>query len=308
MIISAFARTASGLLDLGEVRGKVYTTEADSGPARLKREQPALKHPRLDGSTGRAAGPLTSKDADVAAQDNRTRIKAVNGLPAQPEQLADDGLRAEAERVSRVLLPLLEPLQAMFGPRSEVVLHDLSRLPNSVVGIAGTLSGRQPGAPATDLGLESHAGKGLPATTIGYRTVMPGGVVCRSSTVLLHGDHHRPVVALCVNTDVRALTAAHEVLGELLAGWVPSSGQSEHFYEDVASLTTDLLQRAVDSVGVPVPAMSRTHKMEVVRELDRRGFFVIREAAETAGEALQVTRFTIYNYLNELRSAEAPAS
>ena len=243
---------------------------------------------------------MTAHSTPGRAQKTRT-----DELPPRLEQLETDELRAAAQRVTDVLLPLLEPLQMMFGARSEVVLHDLSLLPNSIVGIAGTLSGRQSGGPASDFGLEDHAGQGSPATRIGYRTVMPGGIVCRSSTVLLNGDHDRPVVALCVNTDIRALTAAHEVLSDLLAAEAPSNGRSEQFYDDVASLTADLLQRAVDSIGVPVPSMSRMHKVQVVRELDRRGFFVIREAAETAGEALQVTRFTVYNYLAEVRGAQA---
>jgi predicted transcriptional regulator YheO len=46
--------------------------------------------------------------------------------------------------------------------------------------------------------------------------------------------------------------------------------------------------------------MRKEHKMQVVSELDRRGFFLIKQAAETAATALGVTRFTIYNYLNEL--------
>ena len=46
--------------------------------------------------------------------------------------------------------------------------------------------------------------------------------------------------------------------------------------------------------------MRKEHKVEVVAELDRRGFFLIKQAAETAAAALGVTRFTIYNYLNEV--------
>ncbi|MGX9899123.1 helix-turn-helix domain-containing protein [Arthrobacter sp. SA17] len=46
--------------------------------------------------------------------------------------------------------------------------------------------------------------------------------------------------------------------------------------------------------------MRKEHKVQVVAELERRGFFLVKQAAETAAIALGVTRFTIYNYLNEL--------
>lgn len=35
-------------------------------------------------------------------------------------------------------------------------------------------------------------------------------------------------------------------------------------------------------------------------DLKRRGFFMLRDSIEDAASALGVTRFTIYNYLNEL--------
>ena len=48
--------------------------------------------------------------------------------------------------------------------------------------------------------------------------------------------------------------------------------------------------------------MRKEHKVEVVRLLKARGFFLLRDAAEMAGEALHCTRFSIYNYLNEIES------
>jgi predicted transcriptional regulator YheO len=54
--------------------------------------------------------------------------------------------------------------------------------------------------------------------------------------------------------------------------------------------------------------MRKEHKVQVVAELERRGFFLIKQAAETAANALGVTRFTIYNYLNVVSGiSEEPA-
>ena len=46
--------------------------------------------------------------------------------------------------------------------------------------------------------------------------------------------------------------------------------------------------------------MRKAHKVDAVRSLKRRGFFMLRDAVEMAARALGVTRFTIYNYLNEI--------
>ncbi|WP_306211103.1 helix-turn-helix transcriptional regulator [Actinoplanes sp. RD1] len=213
------------------------------------------------------------------------------------ESWATPEFQAEAARVVAAHRPLVEPLAAAIGPGAEVVLHDLSRLPNSVAAIAGGLSGRGIGAPATDLGLRLLMQDDPPESIVGYRTELPGGVVCRSSTIFLRGTLARPVAALCINRDITRLTAARDLLAELID--TPNTSGHERFYDSVEQLTSDLLARAVAAVGVPVARMSKADKIEVVRDLQRRGFFLIKESVELAAAALGVTRYTIYNYLNE---------
>ncbi|TQS47013.1 helix-turn-helix transcriptional regulator [Cryptosporangium phraense] len=212
---------------------------------------------------------------------------------------ASEAYAAEAARVVETYRPLVEPLAAAVGPGVEVVLHDLSKLPNSVVAIAGGLSGRAVGAPATDLGLRLLMQDDPPDSIVGYRTELPGGIVCRSSTIFLRGDVTRPVAALCLNRDISRLSAAIDVLAELVDTPVTSGhDKTETFYESVEGLTTDLLGRAIAAVGVEVDAMSKADKTRVVKDLESRGFFLIKESVEIAARALGVSRYTIYNYLN----------
>lgn len=72
---------------------------------------------------------------------------------------------------------------------------------------------------------------------------------------------------------------------------------SETFVKDVEELAELLISEAIRESGVPVDLMHKKHKLEVIRSLKSRGFF--RDGVEMIASALQVTRFTIYNYLNE---------
>ncbi|MFG1924459.1 transcriptional regulator [Cryptosporangium sp. NPDC048952] len=207
---------------------------------------------------------------------------------------------AEAGRVVETYWPLVEPLAAALAPGVEVVLHDLSKLPNSVVAIAGGLSGRTVGAPATDLGLRLLMQDDPPESIVGYRTELPGGIVCRSSTIFLRGDHERPVAALCLNRDITRLTQARDLLSELIdTPAVSGHDREETFYDSVENLTDDLLRRAIGATGVDVADMSKSDKTRVVKDLEQRGFFLIKESVELAARTLGVSRYTIYNYLNE---------
>ena len=83
-----------------------------------------------------------------------------------------------------------------------------------------------------------------------------------------------------------------------------------------AGVTTDLsdgLARLIAAVeeelGAPLADLPRAGKQQAVRLLEERGAFEMRRSAETVAEAMGLTRFTVYNYLNRVREpVEPPAS
>ncbi|MEV6769225.1 helix-turn-helix domain-containing protein [Nocardia sp. NPDC051030] len=63
-----------------------------------------------------------------------------------------------------------------------------------------------------------------------------------------------------------------------------------------------LLSEVAAEFGIPLAELPRAEKQRAVRLLEERGAFSYRKSAETVAEALGVTRFTVYNYLNRARS------
>lgn len=62
-----------------------------------------------------------------------------------------------------------------------------------------------------------------------------------------------------------------------------------------------LLAEVADELGGPLRDLSRHDKQQAVLLLEARGAFEYRKSAEIVAEALGVTRFTVYNYLNRAR-------
>jgi len=62
-----------------------------------------------------------------------------------------------------------------------------------------------------------------------------------------------------------------------------------------------LIEEVADELGVPLADLPRVEKQRAVRMLEERGAFAYRRSAETIAEALGVSRFTVYNYLNRSR-------
>ena len=224
----------------------------------------------------------------------------------------------DAEQILATLVSLVEPLSRTLPSDCEVVLHDLRRLPNSIVAIAGDMTGRSVGGPATDL-LLRNTSTGTIATAVGYETRLPDGRSLRSTTVVFRDAQETAVAALCINSDVMIWKAVKAIAESMLPAEVPAAtevtdtpdspdterpAEDEKFFQDIDELARHLLADAIDASGAPVDLMQKRHKIAVVNDLKDRGFFMLKESVEMAAQALQVTRFTIYNYLNELSNEE----
>jgi hypothetical protein len=59
-----------------------------------------------------------------------------------------------------------------------------------------------------------------------------------------------------------------------------------------------LMAAVARELGAPLADLSREDKQRAVRMLDERGAFRLRKAVEDVADAMGVSRFTVYNYLN----------
>jgi predicted transcriptional regulator YheO len=202
----------------------------------------------------------------------------------------------EADVILRTLHALVEPLAALLPGECEVILHDLRLLPDSVVAVAGNLSGAVVGGPAPELLLREPLG-----TVLSFEGHRPDGRELRGSTLIVRDHDGTAVAALCINND----TASWRIVAELARSMLPWTRTDLAEPAPAANGTVDdvaqrVLAGAIAGVGVPVDLMQKRHKLAVVQTLKDAGFFLLREGVETAAQALGVTRFTIYNYLNEI--------
>ena len=77
--------------------------------------------------------------------------------------------------------------------------------------------------------------------------------------------------------------------------------KGEIFTNSIDELLEILMQQAVESTGHTLDALEKEDKVAVVRYLDEKGVFLIKKSAERVAEFLDISRFTVYNYLNEVK-------
>ena len=242
-------------------------------------------------------------------------------MPEPPHTSGAQSPSPNAEAL-RILTELAAPLQASIPGPAEVVVHHLPSLPHSIIAIAGNVTGREVGDPATNTLLEAAASQSL-RTHIGYETTAPDGRALTSTTIIINAQDGSPIAALCINRDVTGIRYAERVLHELStrtgveqapdndaprgehAAPTSTDQSPEAFVHSIDELASLLLRTAIPDQGEP-GELSREQKIAAVRSLKKRGFFLLRDAAEKAATALGVSRFTIYNYLNEIDDEHKP--
>lgn len=204
-----------------------------------------------------------------------------------------------------------------LGPRVEVVLHDLRRPESSLVFIEGNVTRRAVGAPVTDLVLELLRAQGDNVNdAIGYPSRTSDGRWLKSSTVFIRNSRGKVVGCMCINIDITEMAQGMAVLEDLLRttpiGPSLADPAPEHFARSIGEVLEAAIAEAVKSMGIPVEAMHKDDKLRLVDILDRRGTFLVKGAVEQVATVLGVSRYTVYNYLEEARApraiARAPAA
>ena len=211
---------------------------------------------------------------------------------------------SEREYLLNFVSRLSDGLGQALGKHCEIVVHDFASPENSIIAIAnGSLTGRQVGDTLDALGfqlLKNHP----PSDLLNYRTKTKDGKDLRSSSIFLRDDDGHIFGALCINVDITGLLKAQEWLQEALG--TANTTIDERFEHSVDEVLETLLQNAVSSVGKKIPDMTREDKITIVAYLESRGAFLIRYSVERLAELLGMTKYTIYNYLDEIRKKQEP--
>ncbi|OAH11766.1 helix-turn-helix transcriptional regulator [Streptomyces jeddahensis] len=203
---------------------------------------------------------------------------------------ADEHLIREAEKIAVAL-------GRMFPGLCEVVLHDLRDPQHAIRAIENNLSGRQVGDSATELGLARIADPEYPSVIQNYPNRFPDGRPVKSTSIGIKNAEGEYIAALCLNLDVSVLSPVTLALSNLVS---TDNGHREQPLEtlrdrNARELRQEVEARAAERAATP-RSLRREDKKELVRQLQRDGYFDSRDAAQTIADLLGVSRATVYNY------------
>ncbi|MFW2368311.1 MAG: helix-turn-helix transcriptional regulator [Desulforhopalus sp.] len=206
------------------------------------------------------------------------------------------------------LKDLARGISSVFGDRCEVVIHDFSDLKSSLVYIEGDVTNRPLGSPIPDMlyRLLKEFGDEAPHK-FGYKSTTEDGKVIKCSTTMVRDDNGKLEGCLCINfnvTDFAFLaTAFNDFTFIQLEGGPGTNGAAQNgtpasFGETMESA----IDFAIADYGKVPAMMDKADKLSIMQKLDKDGVFMIKGSVDYMARVLGASRYTIYNYLKQVRS------
>ncbi len=201
------------------------------------------------------------------------------------------------------LKQLADAIVVMFGHNCEVAIHDLTDLRRSIVYIAGEVTGRSIGAPATDLLIKELGKKSSDIKDMyNYKTTTRDGRSIKSSTIFLRNENNDVIAAFCINLDTTDFFNAAQTLSAFFNNNHSHEGEvQETFASSIGETIEALFDQALVEIGKQPASMTTVEKIHLTSILEDHGVFQMKGAVNQVAELTGVSNYTIYNYLKKIR-------
>ncbi len=200
---------------------------------------------------------------------------------------------------------VLEGLADYLGEGYEFVLHDLENLDKSVIKIInGYHTGRQEGAPVTDLALSmlSKIKKNGDAGYISYYSNNNKGEPLKATTITICGERGNVIGLICINFYLNTS------ISDFLRNFTYSIGGGKNYIaESFADNLDELISSTVKKIKSQVDsddsiAQSMKNK-EIVMQLYNQGIFRLKDSVDMVAKQMDISKNTVYMHLRSLAGA-----
>ena len=200
---------------------------------------------------------------------------------------------------------MAKAIAAVLGKRAEIVIHDFSQMETSIVHIEGSVTNREVGAPITDLVFHmlSEFGPDVP-DKLGYKNTTDDGKILKCSTVFVRDDQGQPEGCLCINFDITDFIYLSNAFTEFTFSSEdkPNGTQAERYTQTFSETMESVIDKAIAACGKVPAMMDKEEKKAVIHKLDQSGLFMIKGSVNYLAKVIGVSRYTVYNYINEVRN------
>ena len=204
----------------------------------------------------------------------------------------------EQNEMLEMLIRFADGIADTFGKSCETVIHQIRGESYKIIYIRnGEVSGRKVGDTRSLIGAEFPLHdfyKGKDLVNFGAKT--REGKAIKSTT--LHWKTEGAHYSLGINYDYTLMQMMEGLLGNFTR---TNSPYEEIFAGQQDVNLEELFHHCLKEVGIPLTLMGRRERREVVRLLDEKGAFTIKNSVTVVADWLGLSRYTVYNYLKIIR-------
>lgn len=197
-------------------------------------------------------------------------------------------------------IPVANIIAKTFGKDCEVVIHDLSRPQNSVVfTINNHVTGRQIGQPFEHLVKQVLLSKNFAGDySANYLTVTEDGREIKSSTAFIRDSDGKIIGALCINYDLKNIK---NFIDDFMNIEQEKIEKDTEPFNNVMEIVHDLIDKIIGNSTIE--NLKRKDKIDLIAFMDKKGIFLIKGAIDIVADKLNISKVTVYSYLDEIKKS-----
>lgn len=213
-------------------------------------------------------------------------------------------------------MPIVEGIAKTFGPDCEVVLHDLSHPRTSVIKVVNNhITGRKVGDGIRDLILTVLRSNELENDILAnYETITNDNRLVKSTTMLIKDpDNNELIGCLCINYDLKNFELIRRIVSSYMnvkqIDFKDDNGEKNpKVYNkkdeiEVVEILESLIAKSIEETGGIPETMTKAERINIMKFLEEKGVFLIKGAVHLVAKELKISVFTVYNYLDVIRSS-----
>jgi len=183
-------------------------------------------------------------------------------------------------------------LEKLFYPYLEIVIHDLKT--QKIIYIANNFSKRNiaDNSIINDLPFQSTNNIIGPYEKINY-----DGKVLKSISIFLESGKDKYL--MCLNFDCSQLCKMQNIIDIFLNKEFYDKNAAVLFKDDWQEKINIYLNQTLRKTAKTVEHLSKEEKKEIILDLEKKGAFIAKNSKEYIAKLLNISRATVYNYLND---------
>lgn len=212
----------------------------------------------------------------------------------------------EMKLLAENITTLIDGIVKLFGHKCEIALFSIEDSKQKLIySVNSQVTGRQQIDNMNQYELEALNKTMTHNEHTIFSYISKEGRNIKSALFNIKDLEKKEIYAMIVSFDITNLMLAKNVL-ELICNIDETIQDHENITngidtKNINSLMQELIAEVLENFGKPVSYLTKEDKVNIVRTLNNKDIFLIKGAVEYVAEKLCVSRFTIYNYLEEIR-------